>query len=124
MINYCILTGRVAKIYDNNNNLRIYIAQNKANGETDFIPLSAFGDNRISFIKKYVKVGDYISVQCNIGIWKKQNGKEELTLYLNNLQWENNVKRGKGELPQGGDMTNDDFTELAQSFIDEPLPFE
>jgi single-stranded DNA-binding protein len=57
-MNKFILTGNVASLYDNGNNVRLTIADNFKDG-TAFIPVTLF-DQKAVFARNNLKIGDHI----------------------------------------------------------------
>lgn len=127
-MNTVILTGNVCSMFDNNTNIRLTIADNYKDN-TDYITVTLF-NNQMEFARKYIKVGDHISIQGRISTYKNNMGKEIMGITANNISFEGYRNPNKNVNSVSGNnnvnsVSENDFVELGILNTDDEgeLPF-
>lgn len=109
-MNIVILSGNVCSVYDNSHNVKITIADNYKE-RTDYIQVALF-NNQAEFARKYIKVGDHISVRGRISTYKGNKG-ETMGVNATEINFEGYKNPSKNKA--------DSFSEIA---TDDDLPWE
>lgn len=68
-MNVVVLSGNVTQVYDNRSYTKFIIADNRADGYTNYIPVCVF-DQQKDFVDKYVKIGDHVSVYGYVSVYR------------------------------------------------------
>lgn len=92
-MNLVIFSGKLANVYDNVYNVRFTIAE-KYKGKTQFVTFTAF-NNTAEFLKKYINIGDHISVEGRIDSYRNNQGKDAISLVANSINFEGYQRRNE-----------------------------
>lgn len=124
-MNIVILSGNVTSIYDNTTNIKVTIADNYKENTT-FIPITFFNENTCNFIRKYIKIGDHISIEnARIGSYRDNQNKECLSVIGSLISFEGYKNPNKNSTNVQEQNTNenlDNFVDMPNSDSDD-LPF-
>lgn len=85
-MNNVILSGNVANIYINNNNVKIVLAD-RYKDRTSFIPVTCFGTTA-QFVQNYFKIGDHVAVQGRLGSYKDSCNRETIDVIADRVNFE------------------------------------
>lgn len=113
-MNMVILTGNVCNMFDNDNNVRITIADNYKE-RTDYIKVTLF-KNQADFARKYIKIGDHISVQGRVSTYESNKG-ETLGITAHEISFEGykNPNKKEDKQPNEDKANNDSFSDIGTS---------
>lgn len=118
-MNIVILSGKVAKIYQNSDtHIKIIIAEHYAD-KTDFIGVTMF-ENTAKAALKYLEIGDHISIEGRVSTYKGNDNKEYTTIIANRFNWEG-YKNPKKQIKESQQSNNQDigFVQLDNSDIED-----
>lgn len=114
-MNNVILSGNVANIYINNNNVKIVLAD-RYKDKTSFIPVTCFGTTA-QFVQNYFKIGDHVAVNGRLGSYKDSCNRETIDVIADRVSFEGYSK------PQKEQSVAKDFIPLqieeSESIIDD-----
>lgn len=85
-MNSVILSGNVANIYINNNNVKMVLAD-RYKDKTSFIPITCFG-NTAEFVQRYFKIGDHVAIQGRLGMYKDSCNRETIDVIADRVSFE------------------------------------
>lgn len=115
-MNIVILTGNVASVYDNTDNVKITIADNYKE-RTDFIAVTAFGASA-NFARQYIKIGDHISIQGRVTTYKDNTGRTVMSLIANTISFEGYKKHKDDTVAAAVEYRKSDDYEGFNAFTD------
>lgn len=116
-MNNVILSGNVANIYINNNNVRIVLAD-RYKDKTNFIPVTCFGATA-DFVQRYFKIGDHVAISGRLGTYKDSCNRETIDVVADRVCFEGYAKPPRQESVTGNFIP----IQENQSAPDDDLPF-
>lgn len=115
-MNVVILTGNIASIYDNTDNVKITIADNYKD-RTDFIAVTVFGTSA-NFARQYLKIGDHISIQGRVTTYKDNIGRTIMSIVANTVSFEGYKKYKDDTITAAVEYRKSDEGEGFNAFTD------
>lgn len=121
-MNIVILSGNVCSMYDNTNNVKITIADNFKD-RTDYIKVALF-KNQADFARKYIKIGDHISVQGRISTYNSNTG-EAMGVIANEINFEGYKNPNKKDTSNNDDaqFENNALADISSENTEDDLPW-
>ena len=115
-MNLTILTGNIAKIYNNDTNARMMIADNYKEKAT-FIPVSLYGP-LANHVLRYMEAGDHVSVVGRVSTYKTPNGEERVSIIASRVSFEG-YKNPRKALPTTNQEPQKQATAINPQQIDD-----
>lgn len=113
-MNLVILTGNVCNMYDNGSNVKITIADNYKE-RTDYIKVTLF-KNQADFARKYVKIGDHISVQGRVSTYESNMGATlGITAHEIGFEGYKNPNKKEDKQPNEEKTNSNSFSDIGTS---------